>query len=116
MLIGDYFILISLALSFFQPKPILAFMFQRNVVAYVEGQPRNIEKALVLKDAISDLPHVRFISTIYSICSSGLNLYIYKFVSFHNAKVLNDEDRENMPYESLPETDFQRYIRSTKHG
>ncbi|KAL1224749.1 DNA (cytosine-5)-methyltransferase CMT2 [Cardamine amara subsp. amara] len=60
--------------------------FERNVVAYVEGQPRQLEKALVLKDAISDLPHVT-----------------------------NDEDREKMPYESLPETDFQKYIRSTKH-
>ncbi|XP_006282433.2 DNA (cytosine-5)-methyltransferase CMT2 isoform X1 [Capsella rubella] len=60
--------------------------FERNVVAYVEGQPRLLEKALVLKDAISDLPPVS-----------------------------NDEDREKMPYECLPETDFQRYIRSTKH-
>jgi DNA (cytosine-5)-methyltransferase 1 len=62
-------------------------MFQRNVVAYAEGQPRKLEKALVLKDAISDLPHVS-----------------------------NDEDREKLPYESLPKTDFQRYIRSTKRG
>ncbi|XP_010449422.1 PREDICTED: DNA (cytosine-5)-methyltransferase CMT2-like [Camelina sativa] len=60
--------------------------FERNVVAYDEGQPRILEKALVLKDAISDLPHVS-----------------------------NDEDREKMPYESLPQTDFQRYIRSTKN-
>jgi len=46
-------------------------MFQRNVVAYAEGQPRKLEKALVLKDAISDLPLVCFIST-RSICNSGL--------------------------------------------
>lgn len=32
------------------------------MVAYDEGQPRILEKALVLKDAISDLPHVCFIS------------------------------------------------------
>ncbi|CAN7109204.1 unnamed protein product [Brassica rapa subsp. narinosa] len=60
--------------------------FERNVVAYCEGQPRDVETALVLKDAISDLPHVS-----------------------------NNETRERMSYESLPETDFQRYIRSTKH-
>ncbi|KAG7621025.1 S-adenosyl-L-methionine-dependent methyltransferase [Arabidopsis suecica] len=63
----------------------LPLEFERNVVAYAEGQPRKLEKALVLKDAISDLPHVS-----------------------------NDEDREKLPYESLPKTDFQRYIRSTK--
>ncbi|ESQ55474.1 hypothetical protein EUTSA_v10024250mg [Eutrema salsugineum] len=60
--------------------------FERNVVAYDEGQPRNLEKALVLKDAISDLPQVSY-----------------------------DEVREKMPYGNLPETDFQKYIRSTKH-
>ncbi|KAJ0239251.1 hypothetical protein HA466_0229320 [Hirschfeldia incana] len=60
--------------------------FERNVVAYCEGQPRNVETALVLKDAISDLPHVSY-----------------------------NETREKRSYESLPETDFQRYIRSTKH-
>ncbi|CAH2078574.1 unnamed protein product [Thlaspi arvense] len=64
----------------------LPLEFERNVVAYTEGQPRKLEKALVLKDAISDLPHVS-----------------------------NDEVRENMPYESFPETNFQKYIRSTKH-
>ncbi|CAN8274525.1 unnamed protein product [Cochlearia groenlandica] len=64
----------------------LPLEFERNVVAYDEGQPRKLERALVLKDAITDLPHVS-----------------------------NNEVRENMPYESLPETDFQRYIRSTKY-
>ncbi|KAL0687712.1 hypothetical protein Bca4012_087389 [Brassica carinata] len=49
--------------------------FERNVVAYSEGQPRDVETALVS----------------------------------------NNETRERMSYESLPETDFQRYIRSTKH-
>ncbi|KAL0873818.1 hypothetical protein Bca101_023523 [Brassica carinata] len=60
--------------------------FERNVVAYSEGQPRNVETALVLKDAISDLPPVPY-----------------------------NETRERRSYESLPETDFQRYIRSSKH-
>ncbi|CAA7054939.1 unnamed protein product [Microthlaspi erraticum] len=59
--------------------------FERNVVAYDEGQSRKVEQALVLQDAISDLPPVS-----------------------------NDEEREKMPYQNLPETDFQRYVRSTK--
>lgn len=33
---------------------------QRNVVAYDEGQPRELEKATVIQDAISDLPSVLF--------------------------------------------------------
>lgn len=31
---------------------------QRNVVAYDEEQPRELEKATVIQDAISDLPAV----------------------------------------------------------
>ncbi|KAE8677525.1 DNA (cytosine-5)-methyltransferase CMT2 [Hibiscus syriacus] len=57
--------------------------FERNTVAYSGGQPRQIEDALFLRDAISDLP-----------------------------PVANDEAREEMKYEKPPETDFQRYIRS----
>ncbi|KAB2632138.1 DNA (cytosine-5)-methyltransferase CMT2-like [Pyrus ussuriensis x Pyrus communis] len=61
--------------------------FERNTVAYDEEQPRELlEKALVLRDAISDLPSVS-----------------------------NDEKREEMPFQKPPETDFQRYIRSTQH-
>lgn len=33
-------------------------MLQRNTVAYDEDQPRELEKAVVLQDAISDLPAV----------------------------------------------------------
>ena len=54
-------------------KPVLLFFFfsflfcylffyllvQRNTVALDEDQPRELEKALVLQDAISDLPPVR---------------------------------------------------------
>ncbi|XP_069143812.1 DNA (cytosine-5)-methyltransferase CMT2 isoform X2 [Solanum lycopersicum] len=32
--------------------------FERNTVAYEEGQPRDLEEALVLRDAISDMPAV----------------------------------------------------------
>ncbi|XP_010243148.1 PREDICTED: DNA (cytosine-5)-methyltransferase 1-like [Nelumbo nucifera] len=58
--------------------------FERNVVAYDEGQPRKLEKALCLHDALSDLP-----------------------------VVTNDETREEMSYRKPPETEFQKYIRST---
>ncbi|XP_023889465.2 DNA (cytosine-5)-methyltransferase CMT2 [Quercus suber] len=61
--------------------------FERNTVALDEDQPRVLEKALVLQDAISDLPQV---------------------TSF--------ETREEMSYQKPPETDFQRYIRSTRYG
>ncbi|XP_075642914.1 DNA (cytosine-5)-methyltransferase CMT2-like [Castanea sativa] len=60
--------------------------FERNTVALDEDQPRVLEKALVLQDAISDLPQV---------------------TSF--------ETREEMSYQKPPETDFQRYIRSTRN-
>ncbi|KAL1370753.1 DNA (cytosine-5)-methyltransferase CMT2 isoform X2 [Arachis hypogaea] len=60
--------------------------FERNTVAYDEGQPRELEKAIVLQDAISDLP-----------------------------AVTNRETCEEMPYRNPPETEFQRYIRSTKY-
>ncbi|XP_024030561.1 DNA (cytosine-5)-methyltransferase CMT3 isoform X2 [Morus notabilis] len=59
--------------------------FERNTVAYDEDQPRELEKALVLQDAISDLP-----------------------------PVTHDETREEISYSKPPETEFQRYIRSTK--
>ncbi|XP_021890087.1 DNA (cytosine-5)-methyltransferase CMT2-like [Carica papaya] len=61
--------------------------FERNTVAYDEGQALELEKAVVLQDAISDLPAVS-----------------------------NQESREKMSYDKLPETEFQRYIRSTKYG
>ncbi|KAL2551173.1 DNA (cytosine-5)-methyltransferase CMT2 [Forsythia ovata] len=59
--------------------------FERNVVAYDEGQSRDLEKVIVLGDAISDLPPVG-----------------------------NDEIRDNMPYKKSPETEFQKYIRASE--
>ncbi|KAL6580750.1 hypothetical protein OROMI_006673 [Orobanche minor] len=61
--------------------------FERNVVAYDEGQSRDLEKIVVLSDAISDLP-----------------------------PVANDEKREKMSYKNAPETEFQKYIRAAKYG
>ncbi|KAK2354541.1 putative DNA (cytosine-5)-methyltransferase CMT1 [Trifolium repens] len=60
--------------------------YERNTVAYDEDQKREVENAIVIKDAISDLP-----------------------------PVTNFETRDEMPYGNLPETEFQRYIRSTKY-
>lgn len=61
--------------------------FERNTVAYDEDQPRDdLEKATVLRDAISDLPDVT-----------------------------SHETREKMAYNKPPETDFQQFIRSTRN-
>ncbi|KZV25539.1 DNA (cytosine-5)-methyltransferase CMT2 [Dorcoceras hygrometricum] len=59
--------------------------FERNIVAYNEGQHPCLEDAVLLSDSISDLP-----------------------------AVTNDENREEMEYLNPPETEFQRYIRLTK--
>ncbi|GAB2264969.1 hypothetical protein Dimus_000040 [Dionaea muscipula] len=59
--------------------------FERNVVAYNEGQVPRLEKALVLGDAISDLPPVS-----------------------------NDESGEEISYRKPPENEFQKFIRATR--
>nr|XP_043640111.1 DNA (cytosine-5)-methyltransferase CMT2-like isoform X2 [Erigeron canadensis] len=59
--------------------------FERNVVAYDEGGSRNLEKCVLLGDAISDLPPVS-----------------------------NSESRDVMKYTSAPETEFQKFIRASK--
>ncbi|KAI5419022.1 hypothetical protein KIW84_043291 [Lathyrus oleraceus] len=60
--------------------------YERNTVAYDEDHKRELEKAVVIQDAISDLP-----------------------------PVTNFETRDEMAYKNPPETEFQRYIRSTKY-
>ncbi|XP_020242054.1 DNA (cytosine-5)-methyltransferase CMT2-like [Asparagus officinalis] len=59
--------------------------FERSIVGYDEGQPRALERAVVLEDIFSDLP-----------------------------AVTNQEDREQMKYEKDPQNEFQRYIRAPK--
>lgn len=59
--------------------------FEQHTVAYDEGQPRELQEAIVLRDAISDLP-----------------------------PVTSHEEREEIPYEMPPQTEFQKYIRLTK--
>lgn len=59
--------------------------FDNNAVAFDEGQQPKLEEKLLLKDAISDLPAVD-----------------------------NYEERDEMSYGKEPETEFQRFIRSTK--
>ncbi|XP_010243384.1 PREDICTED: DNA (cytosine-5)-methyltransferase 1-like isoform X2 [Nelumbo nucifera] len=60
--------------------------FERNTVAFDEDQPCKLEKALLLGDAISDLP-----------------------------SVTNFESRDEMPYSKAPKTDFQKYIRLSRN-
>ncbi|KAJ3672590.1 hypothetical protein LUZ60_007311 [Juncus effusus] len=57
--------------------------FERNLVGYDENTPRQLEKALVLEDILSDLPPVD-----------------------------NKETRDEMPYLKDPQTEFQKYIRT----
>ncbi|KAL3497951.1 hypothetical protein ACH5RR_040683 [Cinchona calisaya] len=59
--------------------------FERNTVAYDEGQPRKLEEAVFLHDAIFDLP-----------------------------AVTNHETREEIAYDMPPGTEFQKYIRLTR--
>uniref|UniRef100_A0A7N0UBW6 Cytosine-specific methyltransferase n=1 Tax=Kalanchoe fedtschenkoi TaxID=63787 RepID=A0A7N0UBW6_KALFE len=59
--------------------------FERNIVAYDEGQTHRLEKALKLADAISDLPSIS-----------------------------NFEAGEEMKYSKPPETEFQKYVRATE--
>ncbi|WOK97533.1 DNA (cytosine-5)-methyltransferase 1-like [Canna indica] len=59
--------------------------FEQNIVAYDEYQRPQLEKALHLEDAISDLP-----------------------------LITNYEDRDEMPYGKPAKTDFQHFIRMTR--
>ncbi|XP_071692612.1 DNA (cytosine-5)-methyltransferase CMT2-like [Rutidosis leptorrhynchoides] len=59
--------------------------FERNVVAYDEDEFRNLEKCVLLGDAISDLPPVS-----------------------------NSEICDVMKYTNAPETEFQKFIRASK--
>ncbi|KAH9740806.1 DNA (cytosine-5)-methyltransferase CMT3 [Citrus sinensis] len=59
--------------------------FERNTVAYDEGQQAELARKLLLQDAISDLPSVD-----------------------------NYESRDEIPYDREPETEFQCFIRLRK--
>ncbi|OAY70010.1 DNA (cytosine-5)-methyltransferase 1 [Ananas comosus] len=59
--------------------------FEQNIVAYDETQDRDLKKALLLADAISDLPPVE-----------------------------NDEEHDELPYAGPPRTEFQRFIRRSR--
>ncbi|XP_072992889.1 DNA (cytosine-5)-methyltransferase CMT3-like [Typha latifolia] len=59
--------------------------FEQNIVAYDETQDRDLKKALLLADAISDLPQVG-----------------------------NYEEQDEMPYGGPPRTEFQRFIRLSR--
>ncbi|KAK9273931.1 hypothetical protein L1049_018743 [Liquidambar formosana] len=59
--------------------------FESHAVAYEEGCSVELERKLLLKDAISDLP-----------------------------PVTNGEQRDEMPYGQAPQTEFQQFIRLSK--
>lgn len=62
--------------------------WERCLVAYEENkQPEWLQKPLVLKDALSDLPAVG-----------------------------NDQSKDDIPYEEEPQCDFQRFLRLPKKG
>ncbi|XVF49453.1 hypothetical protein PTKIN_Ptkin04bG0013800 [Pterospermum kingtungense] len=63
-------------------RGVIPLEFENHTVAWDEGQKVELEKKLLLKDAISDLPPVG-----------------------------NYEERDEMPYGKDPETEFQRFIR-----
>lgn len=52
---------------------------QRNVVAYDEGKFRDLEKKVLLSDALSDLPPVRF-----NLFHTLINSELAQFDSFHS--------------------------------
>lgn len=61
--------------------------FDQNLVGYNEDELRNLKNALLLVDAISDLPSVS-----------------------------NSETRDAMSYLHPPKTEFQRFIRTPESG
>ncbi|GLU19509.1 hypothetical protein SLE2022_357570 [Rubroshorea leprosula] len=66
-------------------RGVIPLEFEMNTVAYDEGEKPELKEKLLLKDAISDLPAVG-----------------------------NNEERDEMPYDKEPQTEFQRFIRSGK--
>ncbi|XP_020221194.1 DNA (cytosine-5)-methyltransferase CMT3 [Cajanus cajan] len=66
-------------------RGVIPLEFEINTVAYDEGQNVQLQKKLLLEDAISDLPPVE-----------------------------NNERRDEIKYGKPPQTDFQRFIRLSK--
>ncbi|VVB06995.1 unnamed protein product [Arabis nemorensis] len=66
-------------------RGVIPLEFERNTVAYDEGHSVKLEKKLFLEDVIDDLP-----------------------------AVANDEKRDAIPYDKVPRTAFQQYIRLSK--
>ncbi|KAK9274227.1 hypothetical protein L1049_019041 [Liquidambar formosana] len=66
-------------------RGVIPIEFENHAVAYDEGYNVELERKLLLKDAISDLP-----------------------------PVTNSEQQDEMPYGRAPESEFQRFIRLRK--
>ncbi|KAG5067697.1 hypothetical protein JHK85_000074 [Glycine max] len=67
-------------------RGVIPLEFEINTVAYNEGQKVQLQKKLLLEDAISDLPRVQ-----------------------------NNERRDEIKYDKAAQTEFQRFIRLSKH-
>jgi len=82
---------------------------QQSIVAYDETQRPSLKKALLLGDAISDLPQASpFASFIHcATCTCNLILFL---------QVENYQPHDVMEYSSSPKTEFQRYIRLGRKG
>ncbi|KAG4991592.1 hypothetical protein JHK87_025049 [Glycine soja] len=81
---GLYFKGYGSALNSCEP---IEFWHKINTVAYNEGQKVQLQKKLLLEDAISNLPMVQ-----------------------------NNECRDEIKYDKVAQTEFQRFIRLSKHG
>ncbi|XP_062205913.1 DNA (cytosine-5)-methyltransferase 3-like [Phragmites australis] len=77
--------------------------FSQSVVAYDETKNPSLKKALLLGDAISDLPKASVFSS-----HTFLNLYMQSYPSL---QVENHQPNDVMEYSASPKTEFQHYIR-----
>lgn len=91
-------------------------IMQMNVVAYDEGHNGvQLEKKLLLEDAISDLPAV-CCTYLTRLVFQLLMLSLCLFCLLNYMQIANDERRDEMPYEKPPKTEFQHLIRSPREG
>jgi len=82
---------------------------QQSIVAYDETQRPSLKKALLLGDAISDLPQASLFYMFINCGTCACNLILL-------LQVENYQPHEVMEYSSPPKTDFQRYIRLGRQG
>ncbi|CAL4940942.1 unnamed protein product [Urochloa decumbens] len=96
--------------------------FSQSIVAYDETQRPSLKKALLLGDAISDLPQASSFAISYIV----QDVHAFLFCFIHCARctcililflqVENYQPRDVMEYSSPPKTEFERYIRLGRKG